>query len=96
MALKRETRAIPIVFTMIYDPVRSGFVESLARPGGNVTGFTLGEFSLGGKMLELLKEMAPQVNRVAVVLNPEMTSSRRDVARDRGGGIVVCGARDCG
>jgi putative ABC transport system substrate-binding protein len=70
LALKRETSAIPIVFTMVYDPIRSGFVESLARPGGNVTGFTLGEFSLGGKMLELLKEMAPQVNRVAVVLNP--------------------------
>ena len=67
LAVKRETSAIPIVFTMIYDPVRSSFVESLARPGGNVTGFTLGEFSLGGKMLELLKEMAPQVNRVAVV-----------------------------
>jgi putative ABC transport system substrate-binding protein len=71
LALKRETSAIPIVFTMIYDPVRSGLVESLARPGGNVTGFSLGEFSLGGKMLELLKEMAPQVNRVAVVLNPD-------------------------
>jgi ABC-type uncharacterized transport system substrate-binding protein len=69
LALKREASAIPIVFTMVYDPIRSGFVESLARPGGNVTGFTLGEFSLGGKMLELLKEMAPQVNRVAVVLN---------------------------
>jgi putative ABC transport system substrate-binding protein len=66
LAFKRETSAIPIVFTMIYDPVGSGLVESLARPGGNVTGFTL-----GGKMLELLKEMAPRVDRVAVVLNPD-------------------------
>jgi len=57
------------VFTLIYDPVGSGFVASLARPGGNITGFTLGEFSVGGKLLEVLKEVAPQVSRVAVVLN---------------------------
>jgi putative ABC transport system substrate-binding protein len=71
LAIKRQTSAIPIVFTMIYDPVSSGIVESLARPGGNVTGFTLGEFTLGGKMLELLKEMAPKIDRVAVVMNPD-------------------------
>ena len=69
MLLKRETRTIPIVFTMVYDPVGGGFVASLARPEANVTGFTLGEFSLGGKMLEVLREVAPQVNRVAVILD---------------------------
>jgi putative ABC transport system substrate-binding protein len=57
----------PIVFTQVIDPVGSGFVESLARPGGNVTGFTQFEYSLAGKWLELLKEMAPRVTRVAVL-----------------------------
>src|SRR5882757_2718038 len=69
LPLKRATGNIPIVFTQIYDPVGSGFVASLNRPGGNITGFTLGEFSMGGKLLEVLKEVAPQVSRVAVVLN---------------------------
>jgi putative tryptophan/tyrosine transport system substrate-binding protein len=69
LALKRATRIIPIVFTNIYDPLGSGFVASLTRPGGNITGFTLGEFSMGGKILEVLKEVAPEVSRVAVVLN---------------------------
>jgi len=71
LALKRATRTIPIVFTTVFDPVGSGFVASLARPGGNITGFTLGEFSMGGKMLEVLKEVVPQVSRVAVILNLE-------------------------
>jgi putative ABC transport system substrate-binding protein len=71
LPLQRATRTIPIVFTQIYDPVGSGLVASLARPDGNITGFTLGEFSLGGKMLEVLKEVAPQVSRVAVMLNPD-------------------------
>jgi putative ABC transport system substrate-binding protein len=71
LSLKRATRTIPIVFTTVYDPVGSGFVASLAQPGGNITGFTLGEFSIGGKMLEVLKEVAPQVSRVAVILNLE-------------------------
>jgi ABC-type uncharacterized transport system substrate-binding protein len=69
LALKRATRTIPIIFTQVYDPVGSGFVASLTRPGGNITGFTLGEFSMGGKVLEVLKEVAPQVSRVAVILN---------------------------
>jgi len=71
LPLKRATRTIPIVFTQIYDPIGSGFVASLTRPGGNITGFTLGEFSMGGKILEVLKEVAPRVNRVAVILNLE-------------------------
>ena len=69
LSLKRATHSIPIVFSTVYDPVGSGYVASLARPGGNITGFTLGEFSMGGKMLEVLKEVVPQVSRVAVILN---------------------------
>src|SRR6195256_2405897 len=69
LPLKRATHTIPIVFTQVFDPVGSGFVASLTRPGGNITGFTLGEFSMGGKLLEVLKEVAPRVSRVAVVLN---------------------------
>jgi putative tryptophan/tyrosine transport system substrate-binding protein len=69
-ALQRQTRAIPIIFAAVSDPVGSGFVASLARPGGNVTGFTPMEGSMGGKWLELLKEIAPRVNRVAFMFNP--------------------------
>src|SRR5258707_851984 len=65
LPLKRATRTVPIVFTQVYDPVGSGFVASLTRPGGNITGFTLGEFSMGGQILEGVKEVAPQVHRVA-------------------------------
>jgi ABC-type uncharacterized transport system substrate-binding protein len=69
--LLRETRSIPIVFAQMADPLGSGFVTSLARPGGNLTGFTVAEFSMFGKLLEVLKEVAPQVTRVAVILNPD-------------------------
>jgi putative ABC transport system substrate-binding protein len=65
--LLQATNAVPIVFPVISDPVGSGFVESLARPGGNVTGFTTFEYSLSAKWLELLKEMAPGVTRAAVL-----------------------------
>jgi len=64
--LQQATRAIPIVFAIVADPVGAGYVESLARPGGNVTGFTSFEYALGGKWLELLKEIAPRTVRVAV------------------------------
>ena len=69
-ALLQQTRTIPIVFAMVADPVGSGFVASFARPGGNVTGFITMEGSLGGKWLELLKEIAPRVSRVAFLFNP--------------------------
>src|ERR1700676_2747681 len=69
LALKRATHIIPIVFSTVYDPVGSGFVASLTRPDGNITGFTAGEFSMGGKILEVLKEVVAQVSRVAVLLN---------------------------
>ena len=66
-ALLQVTRAIPIVFESVADPVGAGFVESLARPGGNATGFMNFEYSISGKWLELLKEIAPRVTRVAVL-----------------------------
>src|SRR5262249_26351456 len=69
--LLQETRSIPIVFTQVTDPVGAGFVASLAHPGANVTGFAIAEFSMYGKSLEVLKEVAPHVARVAVLLNPE-------------------------
>ena len=69
-ALLRETHTIPIVFVQIGDPVGQGFVASLARPGGNITGFATSEFALGGKWLELLKEIAPRIGRVAVIYDP--------------------------
>jgi putative ABC transport system substrate-binding protein len=65
--LLQATRTVPIVFPVVGDPVGLGFVDSLARPGGNATGFMLFEFSLGGKWLELLKQIAPSVTRVAVL-----------------------------
>ena len=70
-AFQQETRAIPIVFVSVSDPVGQGFVASLARPGGNITGFTAFEFSMGGKWIETLKEIAPSVQRVAVLFNPK-------------------------
>jgi ABC-type uncharacterized transport system substrate-binding protein len=65
--LLEATRTIPIVFAGTADPVAAGYVENLARPGGNATGFTVYEYSIGGKWLELLKQVAPQVTRVAVL-----------------------------
>jgi putative tryptophan/tyrosine transport system substrate-binding protein len=61
MALRQETRTVPIVFVQVHDPVAQGFVASLAHPGGNITGFSAYESSIGGKWLELLKEVAPRV-----------------------------------
>ena len=69
-SLLQQTRTIPIIFANIVDPVGSGFVASLPRPGGNVTGFLNLEASMTGKWLELLKEIAPRVARVAIVFNP--------------------------
>jgi len=71
VALRQQTRTIPIVFTGVGDPVGQGFVQSLARPGGNITGFGANDPSLLGKWLQLLKEIAPRVTRVAVIFNPD-------------------------
>jgi putative ABC transport system substrate-binding protein len=76
-ALKAQTRTIPIVFTQVSDPVGSGFIDGFAKPGGNITGFTNLESSMGSKLGELLKEVAPTITRVAVMFNP-------DTAPDRG------------
>jgi putative tryptophan/tyrosine transport system substrate-binding protein len=72
--LLAATRTVPIVFTVVADPVGAGLVDSLARPGGNVTGFMLFEYSLGGKWLELLKQIAVGVTRVAVLRDPALPS----------------------
>jgi putative ABC transport system substrate-binding protein len=68
--LLQATRSVPIVFTQTPDPVGAGFVASLAHPGGNITGFTNFDYSIGGKLLELLKEIAPRVTRAAVLRDP--------------------------
>jgi putative ABC transport system substrate-binding protein len=72
-ALRQQTHTIPIVFVLVPDPVGMGFVQSLVRPGGNITGFTLYDPPLMGKWLQLLKEVAPGVTQVAVIFNPETT-----------------------
>ena len=69
-ALLKETRSIPIVFSYVVDPVGSGFVQSFARPGGNVTGFQTYEFTIAGKWVQLLTEVAPSVRRIGLIHNP--------------------------
>jgi putative ABC transport system substrate-binding protein len=73
-ALLGQTHTIPVVFAMIADPVGSGFVASFARPGGNATGFVVTDGSLGGKWLQLLKEIAPHVTTVAMLFNPAVAT----------------------
>ncbi len=73
-ALQRITHSVPIVFANVIDPIGAGFVESLARPGANITGFSAFEYSLSGKWLELLKEIAPNLRRAAVVRDPSVAS----------------------
>ena len=74
-ALRQVTSTIPVVFVQVADPVGSGFIDSLARPGGNVTGFANFEGSMGGKWLEVLKEIAPTVARVLVLFNSETAAN---------------------
>jgi putative tryptophan/tyrosine transport system substrate-binding protein len=74
-ALLQATQTVPIVFTVVPDPVGAGFVDSLARPGRNATGFTQFDYSISGKWLELLKEIAPQVTRVGVLREPGLTAA---------------------
>jgi putative ABC transport system substrate-binding protein len=70
-ALQKQSRSVPIVFTQVSDPVGQGFVSNLAHPGGNLTGFTSFEFSIGTKWLEALKQAAPHVTRVLLMFNPQ-------------------------
>jgi len=69
-AVRQETRGVPILFVAVSDPIGTGFVESFARPGGNITGFTNFEATMGGKWLELIRDIAPSVKRVAMLFNP--------------------------
>jgi putative ABC transport system substrate-binding protein len=91
--LLEATRTVPIVFVLVADPVGAGFVDSLARPGGNATGFISLEYGVTSKWLELLKEMAPGVTRVAVIRDPRHHGRDRHVWRHPVGGAV---ARDGG
>jgi len=76
VAVQRETRTIPIVFLIVADPVGAGIVDSLARPGGNTTGFGNPEGAFGGKLLSLLKKIAPRMRRAAAMFNPDTAPSR--------------------
>jgi putative ABC transport system substrate-binding protein len=97
-AIKQATRAIPIVFVLINDPVGQGFISSLAQPGGNITGFTFVEYSMFGKSLELLKQLAPGIARVAFMFNPETSPYYRqflpsfEIAARNSAVAVVTGA----
>jgi putative ABC transport system substrate-binding protein len=89
-ALLRETRTIPVVFTVIGDPIQSGFVASFNRPGGNATGFTSIQLSIGSKWPGLLKEIAPSLRRVGIVFNPDTVPRRgSDFLDPIGGGARV-------
>jgi putative ABC transport system substrate-binding protein len=73
-ALRQAAGIMPIVFAGVTDPVGAGDIDSLARPGGNITGFTMFEYGIGGKWLDLLKQIAPEVKRVAVIRDPGITA----------------------
>jgi putative tryptophan/tyrosine transport system substrate-binding protein len=100
--LQHANRATPIVFVQVADPVGSGFVESLARPGGSMTGFTLFEFGLSAKWVELLKEIAPRVTHGAVLRDPGLTSGigqfavMQSAAPSLGLDLTPVGVRDSG
>jgi putative ABC transport system substrate-binding protein len=78
--LLQTTRIVPIVFVLVLDPVGGGFVDSLAQPGGNATGFSQFEYGMGAKWLELLKDIAPRVTRAAVIRDPALTSGTAQFA----------------
>ena len=98
--LLQATQTIPVVFVNLADPVGAGFVQSLARPGGNATGFTSFEYSLSGKWIELLKQIAPHVTRVAVLRDPTQASgigqfsAIQSVAQSLGVELTPLGVRD--
>jgi putative tryptophan/tyrosine transport system substrate-binding protein len=101
-ALLQATRTVPIVFTLVADPVGAGYVDSLAHPGGNATGFTVLEYSIAAKWLELLKEIAPRVTRVAVfreaavAAGPAQFSAAQTVAPSLGIELRPVDTRDAG
>ena len=79
-SLLQVTGTVPIVFAVVADPVGAGYVDSLARPAGDITGFTVFEYSMSGKWLQLLKEIAPGVTRVAVLRDPSIASGPAEFA----------------
>jgi ABC-type uncharacterized transport system substrate-binding protein len=79
-AIRQATSTVPVVFVSVSDPVAQGFVASVRQPGGNITGFSRYEFSIGGKWLGLLKEAAPGLVRVAVMFNPDTYVKRPQTA----------------
>jgi putative ABC transport system substrate-binding protein len=101
-ALQQATRTIPVVFVGVIDPVSSGFVDSLAEPGGNITGFALYEYNISGKWLELLKEIAPGIKRAAVIRDAALTAGGgqlgviQAVATSVGIEVVPISVRDVG
>lgn len=100
--LQRATRTVPIVFVSVSDPIAGGFVESLARPGGNATGFTSTDYGMSGKWLEILRQIAPQITRVGVIRDPDQVSGGgqlgaiQAVASLLGVGFNPLGVRDAG
>src|SRR5207344_3671303 len=70
-ALRQRTRTIPIVFSLVADPVGFGLIESLSRPGGNITGFVVWDLSIGGKWMQLLQEIAPNLRQISIMYNPD-------------------------
>src|SRR5262249_54707254 len=98
--LLQASQTIPVVFVSTVDPVGAGFVQSLARPGGNATGFTSFEFSLSGKWIELLKQIAPHITRVAVLRDPTSVggvgqfSAIQTVAQSLGVELTPLGVRN--
>jgi putative tryptophan/tyrosine transport system substrate-binding protein len=101
-ALQHVTRALPIVFAVVADPIGAGFVDSLSRPGGNITGFMVFEYGFSGKWLELLKQIAPQVTRAAIIRDPATSlgtaefSAIQAVAPALGVEVTPIGVRDIG
>jgi putative tryptophan/tyrosine transport system substrate-binding protein len=88
-ALQQRTRTIPIVFAQVVDPVSAGFVENLARPGGNITGFVSLDYSFGAKWLELLKEIAPRVARVGVLRDPTTSGAAGQLGAVQGAASLL-------
>jgi putative ABC transport system substrate-binding protein len=100
-ALVRQAPAIPIVFTLVSDPVTQGFVSNLARPGGNITGFTAYEFSMGAKWIDLIRQVVPDLTHVAFIFNPDaspqnnfMADSIKSVAPSLGVEVTAAPVRD--
>jgi putative ABC transport system substrate-binding protein len=96
VALQRATRTVPIVFVNTVDPVGAGLVDSLAEPGGNVTGFTIYEYGISAKWLELLKEIAPQLRRVAVLRDADISSGIGQLSGNPSSGADVRGGSTAG